>query len=69
MAGSFRLGVVEKLRMGVDNGAFFICKKRCPIPGAFCATEWDTRLSRDYAGAPKRTETSLDTPGSCMVTP
>ena len=24
---------------------------------------------RAYAGAPKRTETSFETPGSCMVTP
>jgi hypothetical protein len=26
-------------------------------------------LKTDYAGAPNRTETNLETPGSCMVTP
>jgi hypothetical protein len=48
--------VVEKLRMGVD------------IVGVVAFSRTISFVLVSYA-APKRTETSFDTPGSCMVTP
>jgi len=49
--------VVEKLRMKVDIVALY-------------RDLWSAKSSLVfYYAAPKRTETSFDTPGSCMVTP
>ncbi len=48
---------MEKLRIEVDIVALY-----CDLGSA------KSSLVLYYA-APKRTETSLDTPGSCMVTP
>jgi hypothetical protein len=57
--------VVEKLRMSVDNvdGEFSISRtvERTVSPQSSCSPF-------GYA-APNRTETSFDTPGSCIVTP
>ena len=90
---------MEKLRMGVDNGAqlllvgrlvfrssspftqdtldFLVAGKLSAI--GFGQTALDLLdlpliqcsgcLPSLHAGAPKRTDTSFDTPGSCMVTP
>jgi len=97
--GLGRVWAVEKLRMGVDNGAglfpafwFSLCRSgplayraNCfSVAGkvsavGFCQSILDfrdlpiverlVRLRSSHAGAPKRTETNFETPGSCMVTP
>lgn len=55
---------VEKQRMKVDNSAQ-INWRRFDFHEKFSAAV----QAALYAVAPKRTETSLETPGSCMVTP
>ena len=55
-------GDVEKLRMGVDNGEFYaIAPRRAAV---LCSVK-----KLGYALPPNRTDTSLEMPGSCMVTP
>jgi hypothetical protein len=64
---------VEKLRKTVDNppqtcAALVHCRRPQRHSAPVRVNRWKNSLN-SYAVAPNRTDTSFDTPGSCMVTP